>query len=214
MIVFIAIGNGLHSDGTPSKMSAAIVDALMSLLQGYATEHQEVAVVFSGGYKVNGVTEAEAMERYYCKAEHTVNVPTYKENVSYRTHNNAIECLAYVKKLSNGRETTVIVVDHPAHIARTKLSFLAAKRLYFRGDELRLKGAVAEGVYDSKVPGQPYWADVALFAAHGRNSTRLYRFLLWKPWSRAGFWTLRFVWPSSKQKPEKEKYGKQSQRRS
>ncbi|MCL4404339.1 YdcF family protein [Patescibacteria group bacterium] len=179
-------------------MGAAIVDKMVELLGSIPHDHESTAMVFSGGFRVNGTTEAAAMANY-CKNKYHPLTDIHTENISYRTHNNAVEALKYAADIANGREATIVVVDHPAHIKRTKLSFRTARRLYFKDKPFRLKGIASVPEYDANVPGQAYWATEETFASHERSSILLYELMLFRPWSRFGFWLLRTVWPSSRQ---------------
>ncbi len=205
MLIIIGIGNGLHADGTPSAMSAAIVNACRQFARNPAIHpgcivpaQEGIKIIFSGGYSVNNITEAESMYNLYKTDD--APAPALIEARSYRTHNNAVEGLRAVQQTLTGRigPTVVVVVDHPLHIERTRLAFVTANRLYFHG-RYKIIGVESKGDYDSRVPGQAYWATEELFAAHERKSMLLYRFLLWELWARIGFWLLRTVWPSSKQ---------------
>ncbi len=213
MLIIIGIGNGLHADGTPSKMSDAVVETCRQIANKPSIRYKMLAaakngirIIFSGGYKVNGVTEADSMNNlYWTKPAYNGSasgaVPTIIENASYRTHNNAFEALRAATlclHCDGGEQNAIAIVDHPLHIKRTELSFLTVNRLYY-GGKLKMFGVSSDGPYDKDVPGQPYWATEESFASYEKRRMQLYRFLLRKPWACIGFRALRMIWPSNKQ---------------
>ncbi len=190
MDYIVCIGNGLHTDGSTSRINQAIIKKAAELWR------PENIIILSGGYKNKiGVTEAESMEGWLAAFFPRLKSSCVKENKSYRTHNNAVEALKIAQCIMRGK---MIVIDHPQHLERTLLSFETVNRLYFN-DRFEIIGCAAEEVYDSNIPGQEYWATKGLFREHERKSALLYNVLLFRPWSRLGLWVLRKVWPSEKQ---------------
>lgn len=190
----ICVGNGLHTDGSTSKINQKIVDLAARMWVDDTTLGR---IILCGGYKnKSGVTEAKSMEDYLLSRYSDLKPLYTKENKSYRTHNNAIEALRIVSKYSFLDEVTII--DHPQHLQRTLLSFKTVNRLYY-SNKYQIVGLPIEEIYDSDIPGQEYWATKEQFVEHEKNPTILYRFLLSHSWARLGLWILRTVWPSEKQ---------------
>jgi len=199
-MILIGIGNGVHKDGTPSKVSQFIVSEMVSDAKSWQKAGREVILIFSGGYKVNGHTEAQAMFQYARRTAPQLVPNLFKEAKSYRTHNNAVEALKVAGLVSWAKRagTNVIIYDHPAHLSRTLLCFERANRLFFRNQFLITGRAIPE-VYDSEIPGQPYWASRESFSRREKKINLIYRFLLFRPWARIGFFLLSKIWPSERQ---------------
>lgn len=198
LYIVIGIGNGLQND-MPSRISAAVCDKSFEIYRWLSRRHENVVWMVAGGYIVGERTEADAMVKY-SQMQYSCS-PGIKDPHSYRTHNNAYEGLQIVDRYAkehNEALVQVIVVDHPKHLPRTMLSFRTACRLYHE-DRLSIQSKNCIEEYDGNIPGQAYWATKESFAAHEKKSMLLYRFLLFRPWARFGFWVLRTVWPSSKQ---------------
>jgi len=192
-VIIIGIGNGLRPDGSLSAVSREVAD---SVFEVYRIMEGEKHVVFSGGYKVNSITEAEAMSKYF---NERYGLLGHTEKKSYRTHNNAIEGILYAKKLSDGRKAKIVVVDHPEHFDRTKLAFKAAIEAYSDKDKFYLDGVKTKEVYDPEVFRQPQWTDKKSFSAYEKRRMRLYKTLLRKPWNKLGLKFLKRIWPSHRQ---------------
>ncbi len=193
MDYIVCIGNGLHADGSTSWMNQAIIKKAIELWE----KDTQRRIIFSGGYKNKmNVTEVDSMERYFLAFFSSLDISYMVEDKSYRTHNNAVETLKIVSRISY--KGAIIVVDHPEHIKRTVLSFKSANRLYFN-DRFEISGHAAEEVYDANIPGQSYWATQGLFKEYERKRMLLYKVLLFRPWARLGMSILCRVWPSYKQ---------------
>ena len=103
--------------------------------------HKGVAqkIVLTGGYKQNGITEAEAMKKVLLSLE----VPEYNiilETSAYRTHLNALHTLPIVRKL--GWKHIVLVCQH-IHSRRALMVF---RKIYGKGYEIYL--AKAKSCYE------------------------------------------------------------------
>lgn len=131
----IGVGIALRENGEASYMSEAVARRCADLY------HKEVApkIIVTGGYKQNGITEAEAMKKILL----SLDVPEYNiilEISSHRTHGNALYTLPIVKKL--GWKHIVLVCQH-IHSRRALMIF---RKIYGKSYEIYL--AKAKGCYE------------------------------------------------------------------
>ncbi len=205
--VYLCIGNGVRKDGSLGNINEEIVNSAMEdFLKVTEEEKKDTILIFSGGYGSKyGFTEANSMYEFACSKWFGVTdiASTGRimlERKSYRTHNNAIQALQNIFFLPGTaeRNTRIFLYDHPCHIERTKLSFDAVNRVYCRNIFSILVHPTKE-VYDAQLIGQPYWASRKVWVPRERKMMLLYKFFLFRPWTRFGLWILKTVWPSEKQ---------------
>ena len=75
-------------------------------------------------------------------------------------------------------------------MARVALCYEIANRLFHDNRYTIIKFPSKE-IYDPLVYRQEYWVDDQIFAAREKKVMILYRFLLFRPWARLGFWVLK-----------------------
>jgi uncharacterized SAM-binding protein YcdF (DUF218 family) len=131
----IGVGIAVRKNGEASYMSEAVAWRCADLYyKGVAPK-----IILTGGYKQNGITEAESMKRVLLSLE----VPEYNiflETESYCTHLNALYTLPIVEKL--GWKHIVLVCQH-IHSRRALMVF---KKTYGKGYEIYL--AKAKSCYE------------------------------------------------------------------
>lgn len=197
MVVYVCIGNGVRADGTASTPSRAVVQRVFEAIA--PASPKDFFIIFSGGFRGGSrKTEAQAMWDYACSFGFTNISNFFVEDLSYRTHWNAIEALKAIVRWGI-KDATIVVCDHPLHLPRTLLALRVVNRLRHRGRGFTISGLASEEVYDTEVPGQPQWRTREAFAAHERKGMLLYRVLLFSPWARLGLWLLCKLWPMKKQ---------------
>ncbi|MEK7169451.1 MAG: ElyC/SanA/YdcF family protein [Patescibacteria group bacterium] len=158
----------------------------------------EQRTILQGGFK-NPKGETEAMSAYcFAKTRYPFSELSFVlEKKSFRTHNNALEGLDIISKRFP-KIGVISLVGHPIHMARVALCYEIANRLFHDNRYTIIKFPSKE-IYDPLVYRQEYWVDDQIFAAREKKVMILYRFLLFRPWARLGFWVLKNIWPSHKQ---------------
>jgi vancomycin permeability regulator SanA len=111
----IGVGIAVRANGEASAMSEAVARRCADLY------HKGVAptIIVSGGYKQNGITEAEAMKKILL----SLDIPEHNillETSLSRTYGNALYTLSIVKKL--GWQHIVLVCQH-IHARRAVMIF-------------------------------------------------------------------------------------------
>ena len=174
----IGFGIGLREDGSPSLLSRGVVYVIKRL----ANTHPEAKIIFTGGAKEKGITEAEAMRRW---AISVCNIPSDRiwiETKSKNTHENACNTVRMILKDDPGSERmlrNIVIVGHVLHMSRCLASFKKVAPLQWR--------LYGKNAYSSL---GPYALDPLCTQARLRS---IWRFLVWNSIAWVYFWLKRWV---------------------